>query len=82
VVYAFARIAMAILALGVLLMLTSVFARPSLLLLAILAPVSVAFGDRTAVSLLSRAHGAFASKRAKHQLSLVRFGLLRPLGGV
>jgi hypothetical protein len=85
---AFARIAMAILALGTLLMATSAFAHPSFLLLAILAPVSVVFADRTAASssLISRARGAFASKRAEHQhqlsLSLARFGLRRPLGCV
>jgi hypothetical protein len=82
VAYAFARIAMAILVLGVMLMSTSVFAHPSLLLLAILAPVSVAFDNRTAgsSSLLSRVHHAFASKRAKHEPSLARFSLHRPLG--
>jgi hypothetical protein len=84
VAYAFIRITMAILVLGVMLMSTSVFAHPSLLLLAMLAPVSVALGDQTArsSSLLSRAHDAFASRRAKHQPSLARFCLHRPLGCV
>jgi hypothetical protein len=84
VAYVFARIAMAILVLGVMFMSTSVFAHRSLLLLAILAPVSVAFGDWTAgsSSLLPRAQHAFASKRAKHELSLARFSLHRPLGCV
>jgi hypothetical protein len=84
VAYVFVRIAMAILMLGVMFMSTSVFAHRSLLLLAILAPVSVALGDWTAgsSSLLPRAQHAFASKRAKHELSLARFSLHRPLGCV
>lgn len=84
VAYDLARVALAIFALGVMLMSTSIFAHTSFLLLAIVAPVFVALDDWSASSPspLSRAHRALTLKREKQQASLARFSLHRPLGCV
>jgi len=82
--YVAARAAMAILALGVMLMSTSVFAHPSFMLLAMLAPVIVASNDRLAASVSSHSSilRALAPRRDKQEASLAILGLHRPLGCV
>jgi hypothetical protein len=81
----YARVVLAVLALGVMLMSTSIFAHPSLMLLAVLAPVFVANNDLTATSPSShssRILRAIAPKRGKSQASLAHLGLHRLVGCV
>ena len=80
----YARIVMAVLALGVMLISTSISVHPSFLLLAVLAPVIVASNDCTAASTSGhpRILRALAPKREKQQASLAYLSLHRPLGCV
>jgi hypothetical protein len=80
----YARVVLAVLALGVMLMSTSIFAHPSFMLLAVIAPVFVASNDLTAASPSSHSKTlrAIAPKRGKQQASLAHLSLHRLVGSV
>ena len=80
----YARVVLAVLALGVMLMSTSIFAHPSFLLLAVLAPVFAATDNWTAApaSSPSRILRTLAPKREKRNASLANLGLHRLVGCV
>jgi hypothetical protein len=81
----YARVVLAVLALGVMLMSTSISAHPSFVLLAVLAPVIAASNDLTAASPSShssRILRAIAPKRGKQQASLALLSLHRLIGCV
>jgi hypothetical protein len=80
----YAFVVLAVVALGVMLMSSSVFAHPSFMLLSVLAPVFVASNDLTAASPSShpRILRAIAMKRDKQEASLTHLGLHRLVGCV
>ncbi|GAB7334287.1 hypothetical protein MBLNU13_g06320t1 [Cladosporium sp. NU13] len=80
----YARVVLAILVLGVMLMSTSIFVHPSFLLLAVLAPVFVANINWTAASPSSHSRilRTLAPKREKRNASLANLSLHRLVGCV